>query len=146
MIPPNYRVETKLSNLAKILYAPPQSARSSLRAFSAAGFVCLELRGLKQAGGFTAGDPLASSPYPKAFRVSTSRGRSTESMWNLKTSSAASVSQPCPYCFVHLRTGNQEYYKNISQNARIIFGGHKKFHYRDFRIYRDIRDDWISRL
>jgi len=33
----------------------------------------LELRGLKQAGGVSYWvDPLASSPYPKAFRVSTS--------------------------------------------------------------------------
>ena len=72
LIPPESSGETKLNNLAKFRPAPLLSAQRNSRALAAAGFDCFELRGLKQAGGFLARDPLASTPYPKAFRVSTS--------------------------------------------------------------------------
>jgi hypothetical protein len=52
---------------------PFPGAQRTLRACKAAEFICFELRGSKQAGGFTEGSPLASSPYSKTFRVSTSK-------------------------------------------------------------------------
>jgi len=94
------------------------SAQAITRAFSAAGFDCFELRGLKQAGGFLAGDPLASSPYPKAFRVSTSEefqprrcGASNQARLKPRINRA-------PYYYVHLRAANQKYYPNIFPIAR----------------------------
>jgi hypothetical protein len=76
---------------------------------------------LKQAGGFLARDPLASSPYPKAFRVSTSEefqprrcGVSNQARLKPRINRA-------PYYFVHLRTGNQKYYRNIFAIARTFF-------------------------
>ena len=69
--------------------------------------------------------PLASSPYPKTFRVMTSEGKSTESMWSLELSPAASVRQPSSCLFVHLRTGNWRYYRRNFPNATIIFAHHK---------------------
>ncbi len=49
-----------------------EAQKASCAPSQAAEFDCLKLRGLKQAGGFLTGDPLASSPYPNALRVSTS--------------------------------------------------------------------------
>jgi hypothetical protein len=72
LIPPDCRAETKLSNLAKNSLRPGSRRKETTRALAAAELDCIELRGLKQAGGFLTGDPLASSPYPKALCVSTS--------------------------------------------------------------------------
>jgi len=108
-IPPVSPGETQLNNLAKTLSMRRRNAIATLRAFTAAGFDCLELGGLKQAGGFLAGDPLASNPHPKAFRVSTSgrfqpRRCGTQNLARLKLRI-----NRAPSYFVHLRTGNQKY-------------------------------------
>ena len=127
LIPPGSTGETNLNNLANILSTALKSAERTLRAFAAAEFDCCKLRGLKQAGGFLTGDPLASSPYPKAFRVSTSEefqpsrcGAQKLARLKLRINRASSY-------FVHLRTGNQKYYCNIFVIARIFFGTHKLF-------------------
>jgi len=120
LIPPASPGETKLNNLARILCVPPRSAQRIARAFAAAGFDCFELRGLKQAGGFLAGDPLASSPYPKAFRVSTSEEFQPSRCGASKLARLKPRINRAPSYFVHLRTGNQRYYCNILLIARIF--------------------------
>ena len=96
LIPPGSPGETNLNNLAKILSTALKSAEIILRAFAAAEFDCFELRGLKQAGGFLTGDPLASSPYPKAFRVSTSEEFQPSRCGASKLARLNPRYQPCP--------------------------------------------------
>src|ERR1019366_9173042 len=56
------------------------------------------------------------------------RGNNSRVDVETQASSADSNYQPCPLlCFVHLRTGNPEYYKNISLNARDFFASYKSF-------------------
>ena len=56
------------------------------------------------------------------------RGNNSRVDVETQASSADSNYQPCPLlCFVHLRTGNLEYYKNISLNARDFFANYKSF-------------------
>ncbi len=128
LIPPGSPGETNLNNLAKILCVPLSRAQNSiLRAFAAAGFDCFELRGLKQAGGFLTRDPLASSPYPKAFRVSTSEefqprrcGASKQARLKPRINRAPSTSST----FVLAIRNTTVTFLLI---ARIFFATHKKF-------------------
>jgi len=88
--------KTKLNTLNPPNHPPPSSQpfRAGDKPASRWPFhwVRFALKGSKQAGGSCGGNPLASNPHPKAFRVSTS--------WS---------SQPerCGYLRVHLRAGNQ---------------------------------------
>ena len=120
LIPPRPPGETNLNNLANILSAALKSAQRASRAFAAAEFDCCNLRGLKQAGGFLTGDPLASSPYPKAFRVSTSEEFQPSRCGASKLARLKPRINRAPSYFVHLRTGNQRYYCNILLIARIF--------------------------
>jgi len=108
------------TTLPKILCKPLYGAKSNLCALTAAELDCIELRGLKQAGGFLTGDPLASSPYPKAFRVSTSEEFQPSRCGASKLARLKPRINRAPSYFVHLRTGNQRYYCNILLIARIF--------------------------
>ena len=65
--------------------------------------------------------PTCLKPLSESLSRIDLRGVSTETMWSLKSSSAESKSQPCPHYCVHLRTGNQKYYRNNSSIASIFF-------------------------
>src|ERR1039458_676496 len=72
--------------------------------------------------------PTCLKPLSENFSRIDLRGNNSRVDVETQTSSADSNYQPCPLlCFVHLRTGNLGYYKNISRNARIFFASYKIF-------------------
>ena len=57
-------------------------------------------------------------------------------MEKLKLARLTPTTNRALYCFVHLRTGNLGYYKNVSRIASIIFASYKNFsQYLDARCF-----------